>query len=241
MSQIAEHLTQVRARIDAAARAVGRDPGSVRLLPVSKTHPVGSIREARDAGYDLFGENKVQEMVAKSLELEADEGIGFALIGHLQSNKARAAAQVAREFQALDSLKLARALDRHADEFDRTIDVYVQVNSSGEEQKFGLAPEAVAGFAAQLGAFERLRVVGLMTLAVFSDDAARVGACFERTVEVQRRLRDDGVGGLTWDELSMGMSGDFELAIAHGATVVRVGEAIFGARLRPQDYWPGAS
>ena len=239
MTDIASNLASVRARIDAACSEAGRDPSSVRLLPVSKTHPLERIYEARDAGYSLFGENKVQEMVAKHADLEPDSGVEFALIGHLQSNKAKLAAQVAAEFHALHTLKLARLLDRHCSDLGRTLDVFVQVNSSGEASKFGLEPSEVVDFASQLDAFPNLNVVGLMTLAIFSDDHEQVGACFQRMVDVQAQLRAARVLGSEWNELSMGMSGDFELAISYGATVVRVGEAIFGSRLNPNDYWPG--
>lgn len=236
---IAENLVVIQSRIDAACAIAGRDPGTVRLLPVSKTHGIEKIREARAAGYHLFGENKVQELAGKCAVISPDEGISFALIGHLQTNKAKVAAELASEFHALDSLKLAAALNRHCENFDRSLDVFVQVNSSGEDSKFGLSPEEVAGFARELAAFDRLNVVGLMTLAVFSHVETEVAACFQRMVDVRQKLRDEAVLDSEWNELSMGMSGDFELAIQYGATVVRVGEAIFGSRLRPQDYWPG--
>ena len=236
---IAENLAAIQSRIDKACEIAGRESSSVRLLPVSKTHGIDKIREARSAGYHLFGENKVQELASKSAEVSPDEEISFALIGHLQTNKAKVAAELVSEFHALDSLKLAAALNRHCESFDRSLDVFVQVNSSGEESKFGLPPEKVVDFARELAAFERLNVVGLMTLAVFSQVEAEVTACFQRMVRVRQQLRDDAVLNSEWTELSMGMSGDFELAIQYGATVVRVGEAIFGSRLRPQDYWPG--
>ena len=177
---IAANLADVRRRVDEACAAADRDPSQVRLLPVSKTKPPAVIREAYDAGVRLFGENKVQEAVAKA-EVFADvTDLRWAVIGHLQTNKAKQVAAVAAEFHALDSLRLAEALDRRLHELDRTLDVFVQVNSSGEESKFGLAPEEVPDFARELGRFATLRVRGLMTLAVFSDDAEQVGACFGR-------------------------------------------------------------
>jgi PLP dependent protein len=235
---IAENVTEVRRRVDEACAAAGRDPSQVRLLPVSKTKPPEVIREAYDAGVRLFGENKVQEAVAKA-EVFADVAdLRWAVIGHLQTNKAKQVAAVAAEFHALDSLRLAEALDRRLHDLDRTLDVFVQVNSSGEESKFGLAPEAVPEFAGELRRFGALRVRGLMTLAVFSGDTALVGACFGRMRDLQSRLQDTDDHPDRWSELSMGMSGDYELAIAYGATTVRVGQAIFGDRLDPNDYWP---
>jgi pyridoxal phosphate enzyme (YggS family) len=236
--EIAANLAEVRRRVDQACVAAGRDASSVRLLPVSKTKPPAVIREAYDAGARLFGENKVQEAVAKA-EVFADvPDLRWAVIGHLQTNKAKQVAAVAAEFHALDSLRLAEALDRRLQDLGRTLDVFVQVNSSGEESKFGLTPEAVPAFARELERFATLRVRGLMTLAVFSDDADLVGACFGRMRDLQARLQDTDDHPERWTELSMGMSGDFELAIAYGATTVRVGQAIFGDRLDPDDYWP---
>lgn len=225
---IAGRLRDVETRIAEACAAVGRDPSSVRLLPVSKTRPISDISTVNAAGYTRFGENRPQELADKATELAAS-GIEFAAIGRLQTNKARLVAEHASEFQALDSLRLADELNKRCQRVGRQLDVLVQVNSSSEPQKGGLAPSDVADFARELVAFDALRVRGLMTLALFSDDPMLVGACFERLVEVQRRLRDDGVPG-EWSELSMGMSNDFELAIAKGATCVRIGTAIFGAR-----------
>lgn len=230
------NLASVHERIAAACTAAGREPGSVRLLPVSKTHSGDVIRAVHAAGERIFGENRVQEAEAKAEEL-ADTDIRWAVIGHLQTNKAKNLARFADEFHALDSLKVAKELDKRLQNEGRALDVLVQVNSSGEPQKFGLAPEDVDKFAEELHAFDSLRVKGLMTLAVFSDDPADIEPCFVRMREVQERVRQNDRAAGSWDELSMGMSGDFELAIAHGSTCVRVGEAIFGARLDPNAYW----
>ncbi|GAA3695358.1 YggS family pyridoxal phosphate-dependent enzyme [Microlunatus aurantiacus] len=235
---IAENLAEVRRRVDVACAAAGRDPATVRLLPVSKTKPPPVIREAYDAGFRLFGENKVQEAVAKAAVFADVPDLRWAVIGHLQTNKAKQVAEVAAEFHALDSLRLAEALDRRLSALDRTLDVFVQVNSSGEDSKFGLPPDQVPTFAAELERFATLRVRGLMTLAVFSDDSALVGACFDRMRDLQARLQDTDGQPERWAELSMGMSGDYEQAIGYGATTVRVGQAIFGDRLDPNDYWP---
>ena len=226
---VATRLAAVRERIEAACLRAGRDPGSVRLLPVSKTQSTKSIMDAYDAGIGMFGENKVQELVEKAEELEGVADLRWALIGHLQSNKAKQAAAVAAEFHALDSIKVASALNRRLHDLGRSLDVFIQVNSSAEPQKFGLEPKAVEQFAGDLQPFTALRVRGLMTLAVLSDEERAVRACFERMRALQQQLLDAGVPG-SFDELSMGMSGDFELAIEYGATNVRVGTAIFGER-----------
>lgn len=238
-SLVADNLAAIHARIEKACRDAGRDPREVRLLPVSKTKPPAAVLEAYAAGERTFGENKVQEAQAKATELAGTPGLRWAVIGHLQTNKAKQLARFADEFHALDSLKVAAELDKRLQAEGRGLEVFVQVNSSGEPQKFGLAPEEVEGFATELRAFDSLQVRGLMTLAVFSTDPDEVRPCFERMQQLQQRLRDNDRAAGSWDELSMGMSGDFELAIAHGATTVRVGQAIFGARGdTPEDYWP---
>lgn len=224
---IAERLASVRAEIDDACRAAGRDPAAVRLLPVSKYHGPDQIREAHAVGYSLFGENKVQELAAKHAEL-AGEGIGFAVIGHVQTNKARAVAELAAELHSLDSLRLAEALQRRLEQLGHRLPVLIQVNTSQEEAKFGIASEDAVNFARELPAFDALEARGLMTMAVNSPDVSAVAACFSSLVEAQSRIRDAVGGG--WDELSMGMSSDFRIAIAHGATTVRLGTAVFGPR-----------
>ncbi len=238
MGQVADNLAAARQRIDLACERAGRGRGSVRLLPVSKTHGVDKIKEAYDAGMRIFGENRVQEAKEKHEILADLADLRWAVIGHLQTNKAKDVAAFADEFHALDSLKLAETLDRRLHQNSRTLDVFIQVNSSDEEQKFGLPPAEVTDFAVALRSCANLNVRGLMTLAVFSDDIEAVGGCFARMRTLQDHLRQTDAAAGTYDELSMGMSGDFELAISHGATTVRVGEAIFGTRLRPQDYWP---
>lgn len=237
-----QNIADVQARIAAACRRAGRDPASVRLLPVSKTKPESSLRLAYAAGCRLLGENKVQEAYGKWEAMQDLTDLRWSVIGHLQTNKARLVARFASEFQALDSLRLAEALDKRLQAEGRSLDVFVQVNTSGEESKYGLAPEDVEGFVKQLPAFSALRVRGLMTLALFSAEAERVRQCFILLRNLRDRLRQDAPAGIDLAELSMGMSGDFEIAIEEGATVVRVGQAIFGARPLPDSYyWPSAN
>jgi len=238
-AEIARNVAAVKAHIASACERAGRDPGGVRLLPVSKTVEERRIRLAHQAGLRTLGENKVQEARGKA-EAMADLDIAWSVIGHLQTNKAKYVARFASEFQALDRLKGAEALDRRLQIEGRSLDVFVQVNSSGEASKYGLAPEDVPAFVRELPAFSALKVRGLMTLAVFSADAERVRPCFRLMRDLQGRLRQDAPDGLSFDELSMGMSGDYEIAIEEGATVVRVGQAIFGPRPLPDShYWPG--
>lgn len=241
VEEFRRNLDDVQRRIDAAAMRVGRDPQSIRLLPVSKTVSEERIRNAIAAGCTRLGENKVQEAKWKHAAL-LDTGVEWSIIGHLQRNKAKDVVAFASEFHALDSLRLAEALDRRLQAAGRSLDVYVQVNTSGEESKYGIDPDDLPELLMSLRGLDSLNVRGLMTLAIFTDDQEAVRRCFQ----ILRRLRDEmrdldpelvGLG-----ELSMGMSGDFETAIEEGADVVRVGQSIFGARPTPDsDYWPTAA
>ena len=236
-AEITANLASIQARIHAACAACGRDPAEVRLLPVSKTVPAERLHFAYDAGIRLLGENKVQEAYDKWQALSALPDLQWAVIGHLQSNKVKYVARFAAEFQALDSLDIAESLDRRLQQEGRSLDVFVQVNTSDEPQKYGMAPDAAEAFVRALPAYSALRPRGLMTLALFSDDHEAVRRCFIRLRDLRDRLQQQNPAVA---ELSMGMSGDFELAIAEGATTVRVGQAIFGARRTPDsEYWPG--
>lgn len=240
VEEFRRNIAEVQARIDTAAARVGRDPAEVRLLPVSKTVPEDRIRLTVEAGCRELGENKVQEAKRKAENL-ADLGIAWSVIGHLQTNKARDVAAFANEFQALDNLRQAAALDRRLQAAGRSLDVYVQVNTSAEPQKYGLPPEDLAGFLRELPRFSSLRVRGLMTLAIFSSDTERVRECFRLLRELRDRVRSEDPELIGDGSLSMGMSGDYEIAVEEGATCVRVGQAIFGARALPDSYyWPGA-
>jgi pyridoxal phosphate enzyme (YggS family) len=241
VADFVRNIAGVRSRIDAAAERAGAAAADVRLLPVSKTVPEERIRLAVQAGCHELGENKVQEAKRKHDNL-AELEVAWSLIGHLQRNKARDAAAVAVEFQALDSLRVAEALDRRLQAGGRSLDVYVQVNTSAEDSKYGLPPEEVPAFLAALPHYTTLRVRGLMTLAILSGDAPRVRRCFTLLRTLRDRARDTDPDLIGSGGLSMGMSGDYEIAIEEGATCVRVGQAIFGPRLLPDShYWPGAA
>lgn len=235
-----QRLAFVRQQIDQACHRAGRPPASVRLLPVSKTVDVDRLRLACDAGCTVLGENKVQEAYAKWQALADRPELQWSVIGHLQTNKAKYIARFATEFQALDSLRVAEALDRRLQIEGRRLTVLVQINTSGEASKFGLPPDAAAGFLQQLKPFSALQVRGLMTLARFDPDLAVVRPCFQRLRLLRDQLQSDAPQGMSLQELSMGMSGDFACAIEEGATLVRIGQAIFGARALPDShYWPG--
>ncbi|OBI09704.1 YggS family pyridoxal phosphate enzyme [Mycolicibacter heraklionensis] len=230
---------QLRGRVDDACRAAGRSPEDVAVLPVSKTFGPEVIREAIDLGLHRFGENKVQEIKDKALALGGQDAvprIDWVMIGHLQTNKAGVVARLAAEVQSLDRPKLAAALDRHLRAENRVIDVLVQVKTSDEPSKYGLDPDEMLPFLEELAGYPTMRVRGLMTLAINTDDPGTVRGCFRRL----RELRDTAAEqGHDLPRLSMGMSGDFALAVAEGATEVRIGTALFGSRTYPDSYyWP---
>lgn len=234
--RFAQNLARVQTRIAEACARAGRAPGEVRLLPVTKTVPSAVLRHAFAAGMRDFGENKLQEARDKQAAL-SDLPIRWNIIGHLQTNKVKYLVRFASEFHALNSLRLAAELNHRLEALGRDLDVFIQVNTSGEDSKYGLPPEALPAFIDQLANFPRLRPQGLMTLAILSADQVRVRRCFA----LLRNLRDGAQAlrpGIT--RLSMGMTSDFEIAIEEGADVVRVGQAIFGPRPKSAGaFWPG--
>ncbi len=239
VAEISANLAHVKERMAAACRTVGRDPNELRLIPVSKTVDEARIRMAYQAGCRILGENKVQEAYGKWQAMSDLEDLEWAIIGHLQTNKAKFVVRFAKEFQALDNLRVAQTLDRLLQQQGRSLDVFVQVNTSAEPSKLGLDPDQVLDFAKQLTSYSSLRVRGLMTLALFSSDEAHVRPCFAMLRNLRDQLRQEAPQGDDFAELSMGMSGDYELAIQEGATTIRVGQAIFGARNLPDSYyWP---
>lgn len=226
MTTIEARLQAVQARISQAARACGRDPATVQLLAVSKTWPADAVHAAAAAGQRRFGENYVQEGVDKIAALQALQ-LDWHFIGPLQSNKTRAVAQNFAWVHGIDRLRIAERLSAQRDPHLSALNVCVQVNVSGEASKSGVAPAAVPALAAAVAALPRLRLRGLMCIPEADPDVAVLRARFDLLRELRDKLIADG---LALDTLSMGMSGDLETAIASGATIVRVGTAIFGAR-----------
>lgn len=230
---LAARLAAIHARMAIACARSGRPVDSVKLLPVSKTFGVDLIREAAALGLTRFGENKTQEMRQKVGPL-ADLKLQWVLIGHLQTNKAKEAARDATEVQSLDRLDLAEALQRRLDQEGRSLDVLIQVKTSPEETKSGLDPADLPTFLRTVARdYPALHVKGLMTLAINADDKQAVRACFRQLREQRDQLREEGIANIELDRLSMGMSGDFELAIEEGSTEVRIGSALFGTRHYP--------
>jgi len=223
---LAANLENVRRRIAVACARAGRNPAEVTLLAVSKGQPPEVVRAAADLGLTLFGENKVQEARAK-IPL-CPSRLRWHLVGHLQSNKAREAVHWFEMIQSVDSLALAAELQKQADKAAKTVPVLIEVNVAGESSKFGYRPEALLAELTALNTFPRLELHGLMTLAPWTPDPEKVRPVFQRLrelkTECEQRL------GASLAHLSMGMSGDFEVAIEEGATLVRIGTALFGPR-----------
>jgi len=224
-------LAAVRARLAAAARAIGRDPASVGLLAVTKHHPPAAAEAAAAAGLRAVGENRVQEGVAKRAACHAP-GLAWELIGHLQSNKAALAAAHFDRIQSVDSEKLLRQLDRAAGELGKVLPVLLQVNAGADPAKFGAEPADAPNLLATALSLPHLRVEGLMTIAPLGATPAETAAHAARTFANLRELRDRLAAQfqVPLSELSMGMSGDLEAAVAAGSTLVRVGTALFGER-----------
>ena len=226
---IASRLAEVLSRIATAATSAGRGPSSVRLIAVSKTFPIDAIREAFAAGQCDFGENKVQEGLQKFTR-SADLPIRWHLLGHLQTNKARKAVTSFAMIQSVDSLELLQKLDRAAEDSGRAPELLIQVDLAGEATKFGAPPGEVPRLFEAAGACRAARMVGLMTLPPIPDTPEDARPWFRRLRDLRDGWLASGVPAPMLRELSMGMSGDFEVAIQEGATMVRVGTAIFGSR-----------
>lgn len=228
--QLAAQLAHVRAQIEAAALKCGRSPQDVTLIAISKTHPASLVREAIELGATDIGENRVQEAEQKINEV-GRYAARWHLVGHLQANKARRAVQLFDVIHSLDSLELARRLDRMCGEEGREkLPVLVQVDLGHEDTKSGIDESELREFIEGLKVLERVQLIGLMTLPPFFDDPEQARPFFRRLRELRDEFRAQGVFGDQKGELSMGMTHDFQVAIEEGATMVRVGTAIFGQR-----------
>jgi pyridoxal phosphate enzyme (YggS family) len=223
---ITDKLASVQQRLTDACRRSGRDSNAVTLLAVSKGMPPEMVREAEEAGLSLMGENKVQEARAK-IPL-CSSRLRWHLIGHLQSNKCRDAVRLFEMIQSVDSLSLAQELNRCADKQSRTMPILLEVNMAGESSKFGFDPDQVLAELKEINSLPRLEIHGLMTIAPWTTETHKLRPIFTGLRELKTRCEDRL--GAPLPHLSMGMSGDFEIAIEEGATIVRIGTALFGPR-----------
>jgi hypothetical protein len=229
VGDIGRAFTEVQERIERAAADAGRNPGDVKLVAVSKTVPAERVLEGIEAGITILGENYVQEAKEK-IEALYSYPVSWHFIGHLQSNKAKYAVGLFDLIHSVDSAKLARELDKRAKKVGKVQPILIQVNISGEETKSGVDPAQVLALVRDIGALENLSVHGLMTMPPFFNAPEKVRPYFRALKQLQDRIRAESIPRVYMDELSMGMSGDFETAIQEGATLVRVGTSIFGRR-----------
>ncbi len=225
---ISDNIKTVRDRIASAAQRAGRDPSSVRLVVVSKTVDAGRIREAVAAGAAILGENRVQEAKEKIEQLGAIAR--WHLIGHLQTNKAKYAVKLFDLIQSVDNRDLAHEIDKQAAKIGKIQDVLIEVSIAGEAAKAGVAIENTLGLIREAAKLNHISIKGLMTIPPFLDDPEHVRPYFKKLRELSESIARENIPGASMQELSMGMSGDFEVAIEEGATMVRVGTAIFGER-----------
>jgi PLP dependent protein len=231
---IAENVRKIRERIDFACRKAGREPGSVTLVAVSKTFPADRVVKAVECGVTDFGENYIQELLEKRKAI-GDLQLQWHFVGHLQTNKVKYIGEWIHLIHSVDSLSLAKEVDRRAGDAGRRIQILVEVNTTGEASKFGRKPEETLDFVRQLAGFRNIQIVGLMTIGPFLPDPEGSRPMFRTLRSLNRQLADIGQGNVNAIHLSMGMSGDFEVAIEEGATMVRIGTALFGRRHKLQE------
>jgi pyridoxal phosphate enzyme (YggS family) len=226
---VKERLDRIKKRIADAATGCGRAPETVRLVAVSKTVEAKRVAEAIDAGAAILGENYIQEARDKFNRLY-DRPVQWHFIGHLQSNKAKYAVRMFDLIHSVESLKLAKAVDKEARKNDKVQDILIQVNISREETKSGIAETGAVELIEQISGLENVRVNGLMTMPPFFDAPEKARPFFRQLARLRERIVERNIPRVSMLELSMGMTGDFEVAIQEGATLVRIGTAIFGAR-----------
>lgn len=229
MSRITDNIDHVEKKIAEACERAGRPRESVQLIAVSKTKPVPDLMEALNYGHNVFGENKVQEIRDK-VEAMGTEGIHWHMIGHLQANKVKYLIGVVDLIHSVDNDKLAAEIEKQAAKHDVVMDVLCEVNMAGEETKFGLKPEETMDFVKRISELPHLKVRGLMTIAPYTEDPESNRVYFKGLRELKDRINAEHIQGVDMDTLSMGMTGDYEVAIEEGATLVRVGTGIFGER-----------
>lgn len=235
---IKENLEQVRQNIAKAALKAGKRPEDIVLVMATKTVDPERIREAINAGGRIIGENKVQEAL-KKYDVLKDEDAEWHFIGHLQTNKVKDVLKFADMVHSVDRLHLVEKLDQRLLHEGRSLDILIQVNTSHEESKYGVAPEDAISLVKQTARYDTLKVYGLMTIGLFTKDEIKIRKCFKVLKEIYDNVIKEGIERVQMKYLSMGMSGDYQIAIEEGANMVRIGTAIFGARPTPDAYyWP---
>jgi len=237
METIVQNLQKIEQRIHSACKISNRKRDQVRLLLATKTVNPERIKKAFDAGYTLIAENKIQELKEKYDDLK-DYPHTSHFIGHLQTNKVKEILKYNINcIESVDRLKLAQKLQNRLVYEDKTMDVLIQINTSFEESKFGISPENALDLVREVSKLDRIRIKGLMTIGLFSAETEKVRKCFRLLKEIQDQIIQENISNVEMKELSMGMSGDLEVAIEEGSTIVRVGTAVFGKRPYPDSYY----
>lgn len=234
---VEENLTTVRKQMELACQAVGRQKEEVKLLLATKTVPLEKLNIAMEAGEMLFGENKAQELRDKFPLMEQHNQVEWHFIGHLQTNKVKYVVKYVTLIHSVDRLKLGQALHNQLVKENKTMDILVQVNTSRETSKFGISPELALELVEQLSQFETLNIKGLMTIGKLNATNNETRHCFQLLKQLQTQIRAKEIPRVEMDILSMGMSGDFTVAIEEGATIIRVGTKVFGQRYLPDEYY----
>ncbi|QJD81915.1 YggS family pyridoxal phosphate-dependent enzyme [Cohnella herbarum] len=237
MGMVEENLRTIRQQMDLACQAAGRKREDVKLLLATKTVPLEKLQMAMQAGETLFGENKAQELRDKFPLMQQYHQVEWHFIGHLQTNKVKDVVKYATLIHSVDRLKLGQALHQQLVKENKTMDILVQINTSNEESKFGASPESAVELAEQLSRFETLNIKGLMTIGKLNATNEETRHCFRLLKSKQAQIRERSFPRVEMDVLSMGMSGDFIVAIEEGATIIRVGTRVFGERYLPDSYY----
>ena len=225
---VVENLKKVEEKIQQACERSGRSRSEVTLIAVSKTKPIEMMQEAMETGVNIFGENKVQEIVKKEVELPKD--VEWHLIGHLQRNKVRQIAGKVKRIHSVDSIRLAEQIQKEYEKIGEIADILLEVNVAREESKYGLMPEETEAVIREIANFPNIKVHGLMTIAPFVEDPEKNRIHFKNLRKLLVDINAKNIDNISMDELSMGMTGDYEVAIEEGATYIRVGTGIFGSR-----------
>ena len=236
MNEIAQNIAEIKGRMAEACKKAGRNPEEVKLLLATKTVPEDRIKLALATGETLIGENKVQELRDKYEELkEVPHTKHF--IGHLQTNKIKDVIKYADCIESVDRLDLAEKLSKRLESEGKTMDILIQVNTSQEESKFGCKPEEALALTEKIAKLPCLKIKGLMTIGLFSDDMDKVRLCFKLLQKIRKEITEKNIPNVSMEVVSMGMTGDLEVAIEEGSTLIRVGTAIFGKRNYPDSYY----
>ncbi|HLR77065.1 MAG TPA: YggS family pyridoxal phosphate-dependent enzyme [Balneolaceae bacterium] len=239
MMSIQNNLQKIQAHVKEAAEKSGRDPQDIQIILAVKTVSPERILKAAELGYTTVAENRVQEAEQKIEKINSKPKLDWHFIGHVQSNKVNKIVRFATMVQSIDRMKIVKKMNRRLKKVDKQMDILIQINTSGEDSKYGVHPGRAIDFVQKASKYERLHIKGLMTIGLFSRDWPKVRQGFRQLREIRDAIAAKDIAGVKMEHLSMGMTNDFKIAVEEGATMVRIGRAIFGERKYPDSYyWP---